>query len=50
MDEGMLSRWLLGSWPPTAALLTKSRPFVASAAAHRLRAVLKELDVLGGPA
>ena len=47
MDEGMLSRWLLGSFPPVADLLERARPLISPAAARKLRVILRKLNVVG---
>jgi len=46
MDEGILSRWLLGSIADVDKLLDLAKPLVTPAAARKLRLVLKKLGVL----
>jgi len=49
MDEGILSRSLLGIVPPLESLLEGDKPFITGSTAMRLRVVLGELGVTANP-
>jgi hypothetical protein len=46
MDEGILSRWLLGGMTPVDVLWQRATPYLAPSAAKRLRTTLRKLGVL----
>ena len=46
MDEGILSRWLLGGMTPVDVLLQRATPHLAPSAAQQLQTALRKLGVL----
>jgi hypothetical protein len=46
MDEGVLSRWLLGTFKSVTSLVDQVTPLIEPAAAKKLRRLLRQLDLL----